>query len=93
MLRNYNCVCLILCNNKNEQIYQGVLPPAGELRGDHGGVDGAGRGHVRPRGHQARRPGLPEAVQGGGPPDGGGDLQRAGPLPHRSHQAGPDEVF
>ena len=41
----------------------------------------------------ARRPGVFEAVPGRGPPDGGGDLQRAGALPHRPDPPGPDEVL
>ena len=42
---------------------------------------------------EARRPGVFKAVPGRGPPDGGGDLQRAGALPHRPDPPGPDEVL
>ena len=45
-------------------------------------MDGACAGYVCPCIREARRPGLSEAVQGGGPADGRGDLQRAGALSH-----------
>ena len=65
------------------QVHQGVLPPHGVLRGDHCRVDGDGQGRLCPCHGEARRPGVFKAVPGRGPPDGGGDLQRAGALPHR----------
>lgn len=65
------------------QVHQGVLPPHGVLRGDHCRVDGDGQGRLCPCHGEAGVRAYLKQCRAEGPPDGGGDLQRAGALPHR----------